>query len=69
MFIEVPLFLETSPALKNSWLRAFMPAPLFESLFNLEYCEIFKSSYFEEHLRTTAFENVFMKLRKSKDCS
>ena len=23
MFIEVPLFLETSPALKNSWLRAW----------------------------------------------
>ena len=22
MFIEVPLFSETSPALKNSWLRA-----------------------------------------------
>ena len=32
-----------------------------ESLFNSEYCEIFKSSYFEEHLRTAASENVFMK--------
>ena len=32
-----------------------------ESLFNSEYCEIFKSSYFEEHLRTAPSENVFMK--------
>ena len=29
--------------------------------FNLEYCEIFKSSYFEEHLQTAASENIFMK--------
>ena len=36
--------------------------PLLESLFNSNYCEIFKSSYFEEHLRTAASENVFMKL-------
>ena len=32
----------------------------------LEYCEIFKSTYFEEHLCTAASENVFMKLRKIK---
>ena len=32
------------------------------SLFDSEYCEISKSTYFEE-LRTTAPENVFMKLR------
>ena len=37
-----------------------------ESLFHSEYCEIFKSTYFEEHLRTAASENVFMKLRKIK---
>ena len=40
-----------------------------KSLFNLKYCEILKSTYFEEHLRTAASENVFMKLRKNKDCS
>ena len=40
-----------------------------ESLFNEEYYKIFKSTYFEEHLRTTSSENVFMKLRKSKNCS
>ena len=33
-------------------------------LFNFQYCEIFKSTYFEEHLRTAASANVFMKLRK-----
>ena len=33
------------------------------SLFNSQYCEIFKSTYFEEHLRTATSENVFMKLQ------
>ena len=33
-----------------------------ECLFNSEYYKI-KSTYFEEHLRTAASENVFMKLR------
>ena len=32
-----------------------------ESLFNSEYCEILKSTYFEEHLRTAASKNVFIK--------
>ena len=32
--------------------------------FDSEYCEIFKSTYFEEHLRTAASENVLMKPRK-----
>ena len=36
-----------------------------ESVFNSDYCEVFKSTYFE-HLRTTASKNVFMKLRKIK---
>ena len=27
---------------------------------------VFKSTYFEEHLRTAASENVFMKLKKIK---
>ena len=31
-----------------------------------EVCETFKNTYFEEHLRTAASENVFMKLRKTK---
>ena len=39
---------------------------LLESLFNSRYCEIFKKTYFEEHLPTTASENVLMKLRKKK---
>ena len=47
----------------------FTKTPLLESLFNSEYYEIFKSTYFEEHLRTAASENVFMKLRKDKNCS
>ena len=28
--------------------------PVLESLFNSEYCKMFKSTYFEEHLQTTA---------------
>ena len=36
--------------------------PVLESLFNSEYCEIFTSTYFEEHLQTAAFENVFIKI-------
>ena len=43
--------------------------PVLEYLFNSEYCEIFKSTYFEEHLRTDATENLFMKLRKIKKYS
>ena len=33
-----------------------------DCLFDSGYWEIFKSTYFEEHLRTAASENVFMKL-------
>ena len=36
-------------------------------MFNSEYCEIYKSTYSEEHLRTAASENVFMKLTKIKE--
>ena len=32
------------------------------SLFNSEYCEIIMSTYFEEHLQTTALENVLIKI-------
>ena len=38
------------------------------SLFNSEYCEIFKSMYFEEHLQAAASENVFIKLSTIKNC-
>ena len=31
--------------------------PVLGSLFNSEYHKIFKSTYFEEHLRTAAAEN------------
>ena len=37
-----------------------------ECIFHSEYCEIFKSTYFEEYLQTAASENVFMKLRNIK---
>ena len=48
---------------------SYRKTPVLESLFNSEYCEIFKSMYFKERLRTAASENVFMKLRNNKDCS
>ena len=38
--------------------------PVLESYFNSENCKIFKSTYFKEHLRTAASENVFKKVRK-----
>ena len=41
---------------------SYRKAPLLDS----EYCELFKSTYFEEHLRKADSENVFMKLRKTK---
>ena len=43
--------------------------PVLESLCNSEYSKVFKSTYFEEHLRTAASENAFMKLKKNKNCS
>ena len=45
---------------------SYRKTPVLESLFNSEYCKIFKTTYFEENLRTDASENVFMKLRKIK---
>ena len=45
---------------------SYKKTPVLEPLFNSEYCEIFKSNYCEENLRTAASENVFMKLRKIK---
>ena len=35
-------------------------------LANSEYCEIFKSIYYEEHLETAASDSVFMKLKNLK---
>ena len=45
---------------------SYRDTPVLESLFNWEYCEIFKSTYFEKHLQAAASENVFIKLRKVK---
>ena len=42
---------------------SYRKKPVLQSLFNSDYCEIFKS---EEHMRTAASENVFIKLRKIK---
>ena len=39
-----------------------------ESLYNSAYYKTFKSTYFEEHLRTDASENEFIKLRKITNC-
>ena len=33
-------------------------------LVNSEYCEIFQSTYFEEHLQTAASENVFIFIKR-----
>ena len=43
---------------------SYKKTPVLESLFNFDYYQNFKSTYYEEHLRTTASENVFMKLRE-----
>ena len=39
---------------------SYTKTPVLKSLFNSEYCEIFQSTYFEEHLQTAASENVFI---------
>ena len=44
----------------------YKKTPVRKSLFNSEDCKIFKSTYFEEDLCTTASEKLFMKLRKIK---
>ena len=40
--------------------------PLLESLFNSEYCKIFKSIYFEEHLWAAAFKMCSWNREKTK---
>ena len=47
-------------------VASYRKTPVLESPFVSEYCKSFKSTYFEEHLRTAASEYVFMKLRKIK---
>ena len=39
---------------------SYRKTPVLESLFNAEYFENFQSTYFEEHLKTAASENVFV---------
>ena len=48
---------------------SYRKSPVLESLFNSEFCGIFKNTYFEEHLYTAASENISMKLRKLKNYS
>ena len=43
---------------------SYKKTPVLESLFSYEYCKIFKSTYFEEHLRTAVSENVFIETEK-----
>ena len=46
MFIEVPLFSETSPALKNSWLRACTEFN-FAFHFSLKNNTLYKQTFLE----------------------
>ena len=64
MFYEKAVLLKTSQYSQDGQKNTCV-----ESLFNSEYGEIFKSSCFEEYLRTAASENAFMKLRKIKKYS
>ena len=50
---EEHLFLRTPPSGCSC-----RKTPVWESLFNSKYYEIFKSTYFEEYLRTAASKNV-----------
>ena len=54
--------------LKKDLLLAasYRKTPVLEYVFSSENCEIFKSTFFGDYLRTAASKNVFMKLRKSK---
>ena len=59
MFIEVPLFQETSPAPKKilvACLKAynFIKKRLRQRFLPVNILEIFRKTYFEEHLPTTA---------------
>ena len=39
-----------------------MKTSLLESHFNSQFCKIFQSTFFEEHLQTAASENVLIKI-------
>ena len=41
---------------------SYRKIPELESLFDSEYCESFKSPYFQENLQTDASEYMFIKL-------
>ena len=41
---------------------SYNKTPVLKSVFNSEYCEIFQSTYFEEHLQMAGSENVFIKI-------
>ena len=73
MFYEKAVLLKTSnkatKKIKDKKIWTNRKTPVLESPVNSEYCEIFKSTYFEEHLRTAASKNVLMKLRKIKNYS
>ena len=43
---------------------SYLKTPVLESLFSSEYCKVFQSTYFEEHLQAAASENVFIKTIK-----
>ena len=43
---------------------SYTKTPVLESLFNSQYCEIFQSTYFEEHLQMAASENVFRFIKR-----
>ena len=45
---------------------SYRKAPLLESLLILSTAKFLRAPFFEEHLRTAASENMFMKLRKIK---
>ena len=64
----LPLSCKKEHLFKEDLLVAssYRKTPVLESVFNSEYCEMLKITFFEEHLRTAASENVFKKLRKTK---
>ena len=68
MYQCVKISLQKSTYLKKELLVAasYRKIPVLESIFSSEYWENLKSLFLEEHLRTSASENVIMKLRKNK---
>ena len=68
MYQCVKISLQKNTYLKKELLVAasYRKIPVLESIFSSEYWENLKSLFLEEHLRTSASENVIMKLRKNK---